>query len=113
MGSSRGWLASRTTRAVINLVMEAMGIGTSECREYSTEESLASMMSTELDFNFRSRTSFAGSRTAFAGVRMTFAEACIAKIARNRPAAARSDREGRLELNAIDYLSISRPKTAN
>src|ERR1700676_1903865 len=86
--------------------MEAMGIGTSEWREYSTGEALASMMSTELDFSFRSRTSFAGSRMAFAGVRMTFAEACIARIARNRPATARSDRDGCLELNAIDYLSL-------
>src|SRR5258708_12743669 len=93
--------------------MEAMGIGTSEWREYSTEESLASMMSTELDLSLRSRTSFAGSRTAFGGVRMTFAEACMARIARNRPATARSDMDSRLELNAMDYLSSSRRKMAN
>ena len=36
----QGWLASSTTRAVINLVIDAMGAATSEFREYKIDESL-------------------------------------------------------------------------
>src|ERR1700677_1696119 len=53
-GSSIGCRASSTTRAVINLVIEAMGAATSELREYRIEESLWSMMRTELDLSLGS-----------------------------------------------------------
>src|SRR6185436_6062299 len=47
--SSRGCPASRTTRAVMSLVIEAIGTGSCACLEYSTEESAASRTMTELE----------------------------------------------------------------
>ena len=61
-GSSSGCLASSTTRAVISLVIEAIGAATSELREYRTDESLWSTMSTELDLSFGVGVGFAVAR---------------------------------------------------
>ena len=47
--SSRGWPASLTTSAVMSLVIEAIGIATSERREYSTAALLVSTTNAALE----------------------------------------------------------------
>src|SRR5579862_5561394 len=87
MGSSRGCLASSTTKAVINLVMEAMGAAISGLREYSTEESLWSTMSTELDLSFGSWMFLAPAWKA----RKLKEMQAIARIGKRRDALERAD----------------------
>jgi hypothetical protein len=85
-GSSIGCFASRTTSAVISLVIEAMGAATSELREYRTEESLWSMISTELDLSL-------GIKPAL-GTKPALAPAVAVKAQKSMPASTASLQPG-------------------
>jgi hypothetical protein len=91
-------LASSTTKAVINFVIDAIGAATSELREYKMEESLESTMSTEFDLSF--------------GVGAGFAVAVKAHTQRSAPSnAAAGTRRPQLS-DAIAFLAFEFSRTS-